>query len=278
MTLHLTAALGRYPHTAALMDGTVTTPGIALRVEAVKPISRAFAPMVRELRYDVSEMAIATVLMALAAGVPITLLPVAVAARFQERALLCRTDSTLGGPAELAGKRIGVRSYSQTTGMWLRGILADAEGLDPSDLHWTVFEDAHVQGFQDPPWVSRAPDGADLLAMLRDGEIDAAIVGSDVPSDPAFRTLYQDPDSAGQRFVDRYGFVPVNHLVVMKRSLAADHPDLPGRLLGLFGDARGTSALPFGRDALRPAFHVANRFAHQQGLVPRLLTEEEIWA
>ena len=79
--------------------------------------------MARERRFDVSEMAIATVLQAIAYGVEIALLPVVMASRFQESALFVRADSPLSGPGELKGKRVGVRAYSQTTGLWLRGIL-----------------------------------------------------------------------------------------------------------------------------------------------------------
>ena len=100
--------------------------------------------MVREQRFDVSEMAIATFLQAKAYGKPLVLLPVVLAARFQQSALLCRADSDIGGPGDLAGRRVGVRAYSQTTGMWLRGILADAHGVRPDEVRWITFEDAHV--------------------------------------------------------------------------------------------------------------------------------------
>ena len=88
----LTAALSAWPE----------TPSETVRLDrvAVSPISKAFAPMVRELRYDLSEMAIATLLMAKEAGVPITLLPVVMVQRFQEGALLCRADSDIAGPAD----------------------------------------------------------------------------------------------------------------------------------------------------------------------------------
>ena len=102
-------------------------------VRRLPTINRAFAPMVREQLFDVSEMAIATFLQAKAYGKPLVLLPVVLAARFQESALLCRADSDIRRPADLVGRRVGVRAYSQTTGVWLRGILADAYGVRPHD-------------------------------------------------------------------------------------------------------------------------------------------------
>src|SRR6185312_11967454 len=125
MTVEWQAAVGLYPRTRALRSGEVTSDKLRLVFADIPTINRAFAPMVQEARFDVSEMAIATFLQAKAYGKPLALLPVTVAARFQQSALLCRAGSDIRGPADLAGRRVGVRAYSQTTGMWLRGILAD---------------------------------------------------------------------------------------------------------------------------------------------------------
>jgi len=153
-------------------------------------INRAFAPMVRDQRFDVSEIAIATFLQARAYRKPLVLLPVVLAARFQQSALLCRVDSAIRGPGELAGCRVGVRAYSQTTGVWLRGILSDSYGLRPEEIRWITFEDAHVPEYRDPPWTERALPGKDMLAMLHEGELDAIIVGNDLPDDPALRPVF----------------------------------------------------------------------------------------
>src|SRR5215210_7962219 len=142
--LVLRTAIGQYPHTAALRDGAVTSDLVAFEFVDVPTIHQAFAPMVREQRFDVSEMAIATFLQAKAYGKPLVLLPVTAAARFQEGALLCRADGDIRGPADLVGRRVGVRAYSQTTGMWLRGVLADGHGVRPERVRWVTFEGAHV--------------------------------------------------------------------------------------------------------------------------------------
>ena len=263
----LSAALGDYPHTAALPESGL----LRLDRVTVKPISRAFAPMVREARYDVSEMAIATLLMAKAAGIAITLLPVVMAARFQEGALLCRADSAIRGPSDLAGKRVGVRAYSQTTGMWLRGVLAEAHGVAPKSIAWTTFEDAHVPGFTDPPFAHRAPAGADMTEMLREGALDAAIFGAEVPPGDEFRPVFPDVVAAGRDFQARHGFVPVNHLVVVRSEIAQDSATV-AELLRLFGAATTT------RESLAPAIDLASRWCAAQGLTPRPLTLEEAWA
>jgi len=261
----LTAAFGDYPHTAALPASDL----IQLDRIPVKPISKAFAPMVRELRYDVSEMAIATFLMAKEAGVPITLLPVVMARRFQEGALLCRADRGIRGPIDLPGMRVGVRAYSQTTGMWIRGVLSDSFGITPDAIAWTTFEDAHVPSFRDPPFCSRAPAGSDMTAMLRDGVLDAAIFGNDLPE--GFVPVFPDVAAAARDFEARYGFEPVNHLLVVRSELARD-ATLAAELLRIFGAVATT------REALDPAIALAGRWCAAQGLIARPLTAEEVWA
>lgn len=270
----LCAAIGRTPRTEALFTGAAASPRLWLDLAAVPVISRAFAPMVREGRYDVSEMAIATFLMAKAAGKDLALLPVVLAARFQEGALLCREDGGVRGPADLVGRRVGVRAYSQTTGMWLRGILQGSFGLRPDAMRWVTFEDAHLAEYRDPPWAERAPAGADMLAMLKAGELDAAIFGNELPADPALRPVFADPDAAGAAFRSAHGFVPVNHLLAARGALARERPDVLAELVRLF---RASGAEVPGREGLRPALALAIRYAHEQGLLPRPLSLDEAW-
>jgi 4,5-dihydroxyphthalate decarboxylase len=270
----LSAAIGRTPRTEALFAGAVASPRLRLDLAPVPVISRAFAPMVREGRYEVSEMAIATFLMAKAAGKDLVLLPVVLAARFQEGALLCRAGGGIRGPADLAGRRVGVRAYSQTTGMWLRGVLQDGFGLRPEAMRWVTFEDAHLAEYRDPPWAERAPPGADMLAMLGTGELDAAIFGNDLPADPALRPVFPDPEAAGAAFRAAHGFVPVNHLLVARGDVARDRPEAMAELVRLL---RASGAEAPGREGLRPALELAVRFAHEQGLLPRPLSLDEAW-
>ncbi len=272
--LVLSAAIGRTPRTEALFTGAAASPWLRLDLAPVPVISRAFAPMVREGRYDASEMAIATFLMAKAAGKDLVLLPVVLAARFQEGALLCRTGGPIHGPADLAGRRVGVRAYSQTTGMWLRGSLQERFGLRPDAMRWVTFEDAHLAEYRDPPWAERAPAGSDMPAMLKAGELDAAVFGNELPADPALRPVFPDPEAAGAAFRAAHGFVPVNHLLVARGDVARERPEAMAELVRLL---RESGAEAPGREALRPALELAIRYSSEQGLLPRPLSLDEIW-
>ncbi len=258
----------------ALPDGT------PLSFAEVKPIHRAFAPMAREGRFDASEMAIVTALQALAFGKPIVLLPVTLAARFQHRCLIrlaSRTDLTAQA---LRGKRVGVRAYTQTTGMWVRAILAEAVGLPASAMRWATQEGAHLAEYQDPPFVEHIAEGS-LPDLLRSGALDAAILGNDLPDDPAFAPVFTDPDQAARDWFARTGVVPVNHVLVARRDVAEGRRAEIAALCAALRAAKPAATpdlLPMGEAALRPALTAILAACQAQGLLPRPLDVEEIFA
>ena len=185
----LRIAIGDYPHTLPLKRGEITSPWLTLDFAEVKPMHKAFKPMVREHAYDACEMALVTYLQAKDHDKGLTLLPAAMLARFQHGTMLFNAGRGRLTPADLAGQRIGVRSYSQTTGAWIRGILANDYGVDLSGVQWVTFEDGHVAEFRDPPGVIRARADQDMTTMLIDGELDAAIYGAELPKDARLRSV-----------------------------------------------------------------------------------------
>jgi 4,5-dihydroxyphthalate decarboxylase len=279
----LKTAIGRTQYTEPLFTGVVSSASLRLALEPFKAISRAFAPMVRGLAFDVSELAIATFLQARAAGKPITLLPIVLAGRFQETALIGLKSSPMRSEADLKGKRIAVRAYSQTTGMWLRGILKEQHGIKAGDIGWVTFEEAHVAEYADPPFVERAPSGADMLSLLRAGEVDAVIVGNEGAEGEDLRPVFADPRAAGEAFFARHGFVPVNHLLTLRRDIAESEPEVVAELMRLFGalkagDEPGArDPRPIGRAAIDPAIRLAIRYSLEQGLITRPLSLDEVW-
>jgi 4,5-dihydroxyphthalate decarboxylase len=196
---------------------------IAFAFSDIRPANRFFKPMVRELKFDVSEMAIASFVQAKAYGKPLVLLPATMMGRFQHGTMLRRVAHPLT-PADLPGKRVGVRSYSQTTAVWVRGILQNDYGVDVDRVHWVTFEDGHVAEYHEPPGVERAGADKNLLKMLRDGELDAAIYGADLPNDPTLTSLIPDPEAAAPKWYAQHRVVPINHMVVVQQKLADGDP------------------------------------------------------
>ena len=195
----LSGCFGTYPQTQALKSGQITSDRVTLKLTEVNPVYKAFFMMVREQKFDVSEMAVVTYLQAKAYGVPIVLMPATMMGRFQHGTMLYNSERGTVTPHTLEGRRVGVRSFAQTTGCWLRGILWKDYGLDNSKVKWVTFEDAHMAEFKDPPGVERAADGKDMTKMLLDGELDAAIFGTVLPSDPRLKSVIADPDGGARR-------------------------------------------------------------------------------
>ena len=237
----------------------------------------AFKRVVRDLEFDVAEMAIITHLIAKAHGKPYRLLPFVVLARFQHPFLVYNAARGALAPEDLHGKRVGVRSYSVTTGAWIRHILAEDHRVDLSRIRWITFEEAHVAEFRDPPNVERAPAGKEIMAMLQAGELDAAIVGA-IPKEEGIRPLIRDPEAAGKRWAEKHGAIQLNHLVVVKHSVSRDMADEVYRLLVESKKAAGNPPmLPHGLEANRRNLEMAIECAYRQALIPRRFAVDELF-
>ena len=289
MSVTLKAALADYPHVMALKDGAVRSDQVAFAWETVNPITRAFRRMVRTGDFDMCEIALTTLAQAEAFWKELTALPVVVMRGFHHAALVCPIGSPLRGPEYLAGKRIGVRAFSQTTGVWLRGILLDSYGVDHRSITWVTEEDAHVQEYRDPANVVRIAPGQDLKAMLLSGEIDAGIALAGLDQ-RRVRTVIPNADEAAAEWYRRTGAYPVNHVVCVRSALL---PALGAELIRLFVAAKaaarepsaeakyrpivGSDPLPYGLEANRAGIELCLRYAAEQGLTPRVYKADELF-
>jgi 4,5-dihydroxyphthalate decarboxylase len=292
VSLTLRAALADYPHVAALKDGTIHSDRIAFEWETVTPITRAFRRMVRTGDFDLCEIALTTLAQAEAYGKELTALPVVVMRGFHHAALVCPLHSPLHGAEELTGKRIAVRAFSQTTGVWLRGILLDSYGVDHRSITWVTEEDAHVQEYLDPPNVVRIKPGQDLKTMLLSGEVDAAIALTGLDAN-LIRTVIANADQAAAAWYRQTGAYPVNHVVCVRTALLRQHPFLGPELMRLFTEAKaasrepsaearyipivGADPLPYGLEANRPGIELCLRYTAEQGLVDHEYKPEELF-
>jgi 4,5-dihydroxyphthalate decarboxylase len=221
---------------AALKDGTVTPQGFVLQFEEVDPLIRAFRRMVRELEYDVCEMAFTTYLCAREHGTRFTALPVFLVRGFHHGAIVCNTN-VVREPKDLEGRKVGVnRGYTVTTGVWARGILADEYGVDLDRVTWVLSGDEHVADYRPPANVVPMEPGSDLADMLAAGEL-AAAIGVEVDhADVA--PLIPDAKEAGFDALRRSGHYPINHLVVVKDDLLEANPSLAAGVFTAFAEAK----------------------------------------
>jgi len=242
--------------------------------------------VVRDLEFDVAELAIVTYLMARAHRKPYTLLPVVVLSRFQHPFLVYNGERGELRPGDLKGRRVGIRSYSVTTTMWLRGVLMNDYGLDIDTVKWVTSEEAHVAEFKDPPTVERAPAGRDLPSMLYDGELDAIVLGDKTLKDPRLKRLIPDPDQAARAWHARHRAIQINHMVVVKDSLSKSNPDAVREVYRMLKESRRLAPppepgeldmTPIGLEKMRRDLDIAIEYVHQQRLIPRRYTVDELF-
>jgi 4,5-dihydroxyphthalate decarboxylase len=283
--LTLSANVTLFPPTKALLDGAVTSDLVRLDFAGLDKAHSGFKDMLRRGRFDLSEMAIATFLQAHAFGKPFTLLPFVVLGRFQHHCIGYNTDVHPDlAPADLAGKTVGVRSYTQTTGLWVRGILQNDYGLDPDSVRWLCFDPPHLAEYTDPPSVIWGDPADDPVEMLLAGKLDAAILGMNMPKDSRIRPLIPDPHRAALAWHAREGLVPPNHFLIIPNALCDQRPDVVAELCQMLADARALAApsegpdpWPVGIAANRAALECAARFAWQQHMIDRLPRVEELF-
>lgn len=287
----LKTLLGDYPNTRALRSGTLKPTGFEFDFADVKVPNRAFKRAVRELEFDVAELALVTFFQARAYGKPLALIPAVVGAgRFQHHCLVYDTQRPRITVAQLAGKRIGIRALAQTTVTWVRGVLAEDYGVPLDQVQWVTFEDGHLAEFPDPPNVERARPGSTMLDMLYAGELDAAIIGTDLPDDPRLAAVLPDPHAAARAWAARHQLVPINHMVAVRSELMRERPDIVRELYAMLQQSKtlapaaasqGAQAAldltPFGIEPNRAALDCLLRYAHLQGLLPKACTVDQLF-
>ncbi len=251
--LRLNIAIADYGHTRALKSGEVPIKGVAPNFVAVKPIIGAFRRMVRDVEFDVCELAPTTYMIARALGAPFVALPIFLMRRFHHGGFVVRPDSGIKVPKDLEGKKVGVRAYSVTTGVWTRGIFINEYGLDSAKVTWVVDDEEHVTTLKLPPNVVHAPEGKSLAGMMAAGELQAGFtgnagIGRAGPPTGAWETggqasevypeLIADVEKTEADWFRRTGIYPIHGLVVVRSEVLWKHPWVARALYDAFVAAK----------------------------------------
>ncbi|WP_417720780.1 PhnD/SsuA/transferrin family substrate-binding protein [Salipiger sp.] len=253
-TTRLKVALRTYPYTEALKTGAVSVPGVALDFEEVKPHIAAFRRMVRDLAFDVCEIAPTTYMIARAYGVPIIALPVFFVRRFHHAGFVVRPESGIAGPKDLEGRNFGVRAYSVTTGVWKRGLLQNDYGVDIDKVTWWVDDEEHVEALTLPSNVRHVAEGSSLVSMMAEGKLDAAVTGDAgvgragkpgegwndaAPALPGnLVPLFADAATRDREVYATNGIFPIHGTLAVKESVLAGNPGLAADLYAAFCEAK----------------------------------------
>lgn len=287
----LSVALGAYPHAQVVLDGYQIEP-----VE-VKPIIAAYRRMIRDLEFDVCELAPVSYLMARQEGVAITAIPVFLNRRFHHEDVQCAAGSGIRVPRDLEGRRVGVRAYSVSTGVWVRGALAEEYGVAHERITWVVDDDDHVEG-RVPANVERVTDGRSLGELLRAGELDAALTGNAgtgragapranwtaTPAPEDTYPLFPDSQVLSADWYVRTGIYPLHSVIAIRSDLVERDPGLPTALYEALAESKrrhftadprlarqsrqiGGDPIPYGIAANEPSLNALVRYSRDQGLL-----------
>ncbi|MGW4484439.1 hypothetical protein ACWEOE_11425 [Amycolatopsis sp. NPDC004368] len=164
---------------------------------------------------------------------------------FRHSAIYVRDGAGITAPADLAGRRVGLRDYTNTAALVARGILRDEYGVHPETIEWFVGDiDTPVRdrvAVPDlGPEVSLRPVvGRDLSQLLLDGELDAMIAyhpprcfgaGAD--------RLFPDYPALEADYYERTGHFPVMHLLAARTDFAAANRAALVDVLAAFAEAK----------------------------------------
>ncbi len=325
MNLQLSIAMGNNPRTRPIIEGKVAAQGIDLVCSNVHA-SELFWRQFRFAEFDISEMSLSGLLMAVANGDDRWVgLPIFTTRRMFNVGVLVRKDSGIEKPADLKGRKMGVPEYQQTAALWTRGYLQHEYDVHPRDMEfWMERNDDHSQGaamgFKPPADVKLnfIPNDTNMGEMLLEGKLDGALrylAGTDNLVDrssvdlykhPDFRTLFPDPHAEGVKFYKKTGIYPINHCMVIKREVAERHPWTILNLYRAFvrandmaekarmeavayhletgvlpPEAKKALATPIVKHGIafnRKVLETAAQWSFEQGLTPRLVALEELFA
>lgn len=314
--VHLTIAVAEYPHTSAVRNGSVPIEGIDAEIVTIKPQIAAFRRMVRQIEFDVCELAPTTYMIARAYGAPFVALPIFVLRRFHHAGLLARPDAGIKTPKDLEGRKVGVRAYTVTTGVWTRGILIDEFGVDCSKVTWVVDDEEHVTQFRLPPNVVHTRLGVSLAEMMASGELAAGFAGnagigrSGSPTsgwqivEAEYPDLFPNAAELEAEWYARTRIYPMHGTVVVKDSVLAEHPWVAKSIFNAFSEAKnewlkrldagqpdndtdkkyadlrkivGHDPLPYGIEANIATIRALEETAFKQRLTPRRMSLNELF-
>ena len=322
--LELSLALSDNPRTRPIIEGRVAPEAIRLVPTTIHP-SEMFWRQLRFGDFDVSEMSMSTLTILTSQGNRDWVgIPVYTMRKFFHTEIVVRKDSGIKVPADLKGKRVGVPEYQQTAAIWTRGVLQHEFGVHAKDMTWFMERNddkshGHSTGFKAPAGVSitTVPLNTNIGDMLVKGELDAIVhyiahdnlvdrSRIDVAADPAIRYLFEDREAESARYYKKTGIYPINHIVVVKRSVYERHPWIALNLYSAFLNAMeevrkdalpwlapyydaglvdrevkrviAKTPMPYGLKAARHVLETVTQYVHEQGLCSRRVALEEIFA
>ena len=301
--LTLKTAIGNYGYTENLKDGTLQAEHFSFDHVEISPVPMIFRRMVRHLEFDVAEMALSTYICSKYYEKQFTALPIFLTRSFYHNSIVCNTSANILEPADLSGKKVGVRSYTLTPGVWTRALLQTEYGLDLDSVTWVLSGDEHVEEYTAPDNVISS-DRNDLAEMLTTGEVDAVIGAGPISSEGTV-PLFANSNELDKKWFAKTNLYPISHLLVVRNEILRKTPSLENEIFNIFATAKDLylkglqskenpspqdeiqlnmskivdgDPIPYGFDSDRNGLESFIKFNVDQSIIPEYISPESLFA
>jgi 4,5-dihydroxyphthalate decarboxylase len=236
----------RYDITVPLIEGRVSIEGVTLVPTRAAPNGTVFgqdSPL-KTGEFGLVDLNMANWIPAIEAGWELVGLPVFPKRKHLYTYLFCRSDAGIATVKDLEGKRVLSSITSSAVGIWWHYLLEKRHGVDLGRITWiSPREQWPIHGWR---WKMEPLAGRkSAVEVLLDGDADAIMVDiSDrklsqaLENDPRIKRLFPDYLGEAKRFHEESGILPPVHMIVMSRKLDREFPELAGKLVAAFDQAK----------------------------------------
>jgi 4,5-dihydroxyphthalate decarboxylase len=314
MALDLTLSLIAGPRTTPVISGEVPIANVTAQAKAAQSVNTNSLEML-DLKYDVAEMSLATFTHAREQGRPLVALPIFPGRRFMQNGVVFAPNSGIKNPSELRGKRVGLPQFWMTSSVWHRLTLNREYGVAQKDVRWVTMAPERLGTLRLPPEAKQDTSGRNVRELMQAGELDANMGagggegrgdgGAARDGGPRPIPAFPEPAKSARAYFEKTGIFPIVHLIVMKQELADKEPWLVESLCNAFVEAKqrtlpdaletdaelpipglgadptvslfGDDPWPYGISKNRVVLEAFLEDVHQQGLIARAMTPEDLF-
>ena len=241
--LALTFACGDYEIVRPLIDGRVRPDGIELTILTDMDSATRHWRFLRNGEFDVAEVSASSYLAARDNDWPFRAIPVFLHRRFRHGFMFINTGKGIKKPADLIGRKVGVKTLMTTAVLWMRGTLEHEYNVPLKSIEWFAeLEDDVAVKLPADFKVTRLPDNKSVETMLADGELDA-VLHSDLikpflAKDARVARLFPDYKQEEAAYFKKTGIFPIMHVLGLRQSLVEQHPWVAVNLFKAFNEAK----------------------------------------
>jgi 4,5-dihydroxyphthalate decarboxylase len=312
--LRISLAVWDYDRTRGLLDGSVKAEGLEI-IPICLPPEETFWRQVRRKEFDVCEMSLSYYTLFRSRGQDdFIIIPIFPSRIFRHSCFYVNSQSRIEKPQDLKGKKLGIPAYPMTAMVYMRGLLQHEYGVSPWDVEWYYSREELID-WQPPPdlKIQRIPGDRTLDEMLQKGEIAALLTARKPPSfeakSPWIKRLFPNFKADEMAYYRKTKIFPIMHTIAIKRDLYEKHPWMAQNLCKAFVRAQrkcfedmeeaaalkymlpwllaeveeakavlGEQFWPYGVETNRPTIEALTQYSHEQGLAPRRMRVEELFA